>query len=133
MMDESIVQALALVKAQAAFRPMTVEEVSSMARSLASAINEIKERGSDSPAASDWTRMWRSDKDIACLVCGKKFKMVTRRHLRNAHGLTPEAYREMFNIPKDVSLVCEALHKERSKKMKGMKLWEKRRPRRAKK
>jgi predicted transcriptional regulator len=131
-MDESIMQALAVVKAQAAFRPMTVEEVSSMLCSLASTINEIKERGNDLPVARDWTRMWQSDKDIACLVCGKKFKMITRRHLRNAHDLTPAAYREMFNIPKDVSLVCEALHKERSKKMKGMKLWEKRRLRRAK-
>lgn len=34
---------------------------------------------------------------ITCLVCGKKQKTL-RRHIDNAHGLTPSEYREEFGL-----------------------------------
>jgi predicted transcriptional regulator len=38
-----------------------------------------------------------------------------------------EEYRKKWGYSKDVPLVCKSLQRERRKKMKDMKLWEKRR------
>src|SRR6516164_1948514 len=35
---------------------------------------------------------------IACLECGKQFSML-KRHLMNAHKLTPEQYRQRWGLP----------------------------------
>ena len=56
---------------------------------------------------------------------GKSFKILTRKHLAK-FGLTPETYREKWGYPKNMPLVCKELQRERRKKMKQMKLWEKR-------
>lgn len=65
-------------------------------------------------------------KSITCLECGKSFKLISRKHLAS-HGLDADAYREKWGIKRDVPLVCKALQRTRRKKMKDMKLWEKRR------
>jgi predicted transcriptional regulator len=44
---------------------------------------------------------------LVCLVCGKPFKSL-RRHLRNAHDLTPGSYREMFGLHRDYPMVAAA-------------------------
>ena len=60
------------------------------------------------------------------MECGKSFRILTRRHLAG-HGLEPAAYREKWGLKKDTPLVSKGLQRERRKKMKDMKLWEKRR------
>jgi predicted transcriptional regulator len=42
---------------------------------------------------------------IFCLECGAEFKAI-RRHLRTAHGLTPDAYREKWKLAPDYPLVA---------------------------
>src|SRR5690606_20982815 len=42
---------------------------------------------------------------ITCLECGKKQKSL-KRHLTSAHGLTPEEYRERWNLSKDYPMVA---------------------------
>jgi predicted transcriptional regulator len=37
---------------------------------------------------------------LICLACGKKQRML-KRHLAREHDLTPNAYREMFNLKPD--------------------------------
>ena len=49
---------------------------------------------------------------IACLVCGKSFKTL-KRHLGNAHDMTPEQYREAFGLSKDYPLVAPNLSEQR--------------------
>jgi predicted transcriptional regulator len=44
---------------------------------------------------------------LVCLVCGKAFKSL-RRHLQSAHGLTPAAYRAMFDLARDYPIVAAA-------------------------
>jgi predicted transcriptional regulator len=39
-----------------------------------------------------------SPEAVTCLECGYRGKML-RRHLRSAHGLTPEQYRERWELP----------------------------------
>lgn len=49
---------------------------------------------------------------ITCLVCGKSFKTL-KRHLKNAHDMTPEQYREAFGLSKDYPLVAPNLSEQR--------------------
>lgn len=51
---------------------------------------------------------------IACLVCGKSFKTL-KRHLNNAHGMSPRQYRETFGLSKDYPLVAPNLSQQRAK------------------
>ena len=53
------------------------------------------------------------------------FKILTKKHIAT-HGLTVEEYRERCGYKKGTPLVCKSLQRERRKKMKDMKLWERR-------
>jgi predicted transcriptional regulator len=50
---------------------------------------------------------------IICLECGKKQKML-KRHIRTAYGLTPEQYREKWNLPPEYPMVSVNYAKKRS-------------------
>jgi predicted transcriptional regulator len=50
---------------------------------------------------------------LVCLVCGKPFKSL-RRHLQNAHELTPPAYRERFGLVRDYPMVAAASSEQRA-------------------
>jgi predicted transcriptional regulator len=50
---------------------------------------------------------------IVCLEDGKKFKSL-KRHLVTDHGLTPEAYREKWDLPLDYPMVAPSYAAERS-------------------
>ena len=50
---------------------------------------------------------------IVCLEDGKKLKML-KRHLRTAYGLTPEQYREKWQLPPDYPMVAPNYAKKRS-------------------
>lgn len=51
---------------------------------------------------------------IICLEDGKKLKML-RRHLKTAYGMTPEQYRERWNLPLDYPMVAPNYARQRSK------------------
>ena len=53
------------------------------------------------------------DEHLTCLVCGKQQKTL-RRHLDVAHQLTPEAYRERFELKPDYSMVAPSYARQRS-------------------
>lgn len=131
-MDDCLKEALEIVKAQASVRNMTEEEITSMVRRLADSVRGILGGGAvESPAqpeaqvpAVDPKKAVR-ERSIICLESGKSFKILTKKHL-GKFGLTPDAYREKWGYPKGMPLVCKELQRERRKKMKEMKLWEKR-------
>lgn len=126
-MDESIKIALDIVKAQASFRVMSSDEMCSMTTSLSCAINSLMTEGTTPPEpVPDAAAKQIGERVITCLECGKSFKLLTRRHLLS-HGMSPASYREKWGYAKDMPLVCKSLQRERRKKMKDMKLWEKRR------
>lgn len=130
-MDDILKEALEIVKAQASVRTMTEEEIISMVRGLSSGLTAIAtgEPCALEPESSDFQpdpRKAIKEKSVTCLECGKTFKILTRKHLAS-HGLEVEAYREKWGIKKGTPLVCKGLQRERRKKMKDMKLWEKRR------
>jgi predicted transcriptional regulator len=50
---------------------------------------------------------------LICLEDGKKLKML-KRYLRNTYGLTPEEYRDRWNLPLDYPMVAPNYAKRRS-------------------
>ena len=129
-MDDFLKEALGIVKAQASIRIMAEDEIVAMTRRLCSglkglSVGETTTDESISEAQSD-PRKSIKEKSISCLECGKTFKILTRKHLAT-HGLDAESYREKWNLKKGTPLVCKGLQRERRKKMKDMRLWEKRR------
>lgn len=126
-MDDFLKEALEIVKAQASVRNMTEEEIISMVKSLAGGIQALgsAEGGIEAFSPAEDPKKAVKEKTIVCLDCGKSFKILTKKHL-STHGLTPDQYREKWNYPKKMPLVCKSLQRERRKKMKDMRLWEKR-------
>lgn len=122
-MEDYVRQALEIVKAQAGFRSMTEDELASMIKSLSEAIRDLVPVAESSPAGMEKAP---TDKYVICLECGKAFKIITQKHLRS-HGLTPDEYKDKWGYPRDLPLICKNLQKERRKKMRNMKLWERRR------
>lgn len=53
------------------------------------------------------------DDFIVCLEDGKKFKSL-KRHLGVHYGLTPAAYREKWNLPRDYPMVAPSYAAQRS-------------------
>ena len=51
---------------------------------------------------------------IVCLEDGKKLKML-KRHLKTAHGMTPDEYRQRWGLPKDYPIVAPNYAATRSK------------------
>jgi predicted transcriptional regulator len=51
---------------------------------------------------------------IVCLEDGKKLKML-KRHLKTSYNLTPEEYRERWNLPSDYPMVAPNYARQRSK------------------
>lgn len=132
-MDDILKEALEIVKAQASVRTMNEEEIISMVRGLTTGLSNIINGETPVVVVEEAPVEFMTDprkaikeKTVTCLECGKTFKILTRKHLAG-HGLEVEAYREKWGIKKGTPLVCKGLQRERRKKMKDMKLWEKRR------
>jgi predicted transcriptional regulator len=62
---------------------------------------------------------------ITCLDCGKLFKSL-KRHIRTDHDLTPEEYREKWNLPYDYPMVAPNYAASRSALAKKLGLGRKR-------
>jgi predicted transcriptional regulator len=62
---------------------------------------------------------------LICLEDGQKFKSL-KRHLMSNHGLTPDQYRERWELPADYPMVAPAYAEARSRLAKEMGLGQKR-------
>ena len=131
-MDEYLKQALEIAKAQAGVCPMTPEQFMAYAKDIADglrgvavakALDDYVESNS-LPAVNAKAGMASiKENSVTCLVCGKSFKVLGKRHLAT-HGLSPKEYREKFGLRKRAPLICKSLARERREMMKGMRLWE---------
>ena len=126
-MDDYLKEALDIVKAQARVRTMVEEEIISMVQKLSEGIRDIciGKQPEEEPQPQVPVGKAIKEQSIVCLECGKSFKILTKKHLA-VHGLDPDAYREKWGLKRNMPLVCKSLQRERRKKMKSMKLWERR-------
>ena len=125
-MDDYLMQAIELAKAQASVRVMQEEELTAMIRTLAASLRVMADGCSDDEEPAVHPSKSIKEKTVTCLECGKSFKLITKKHLAQ-HGLDADAYREKWGIKCGTPLVCKCLQRTRRKKMNNMKLWEKRR------
>ncbi|MDR2489732.1 MAG: MucR family transcriptional regulator [Desulfovibrio sp.] len=129
-MKNYFTEALEIVRAQASVRTMTEEDIVSMVMKLAEKFRVIGDAGGNAVALEDSDgpidpRKAIKEKSITCVICGKSFKLITKKHLAS-HGLTVEEYRKHCDYKKGMPLVCKFLQRERRKKMQDMRLWERR-------
>ena len=68
------------------------------------------------------------DDQITCLECGGTFKSL-KRHLMTHHTLSPEDYREKWDLPADYPMVAPAYAEARSRLAKEMGLGQRRKRR----
>jgi predicted transcriptional regulator len=130
-MEDYIKQALEITKAQARVRTMTEEEISSMIQKVSNQLKSITETGAIEDTASEAQKpavdpkKALNENSVFCLECGKRFKVLSKRHLA-VHGLSPEEYREKWGFKKNTPLVAKSLVRQRRKKMQEMQIWKKR-------
>jgi len=126
-METYLKEALEIVKAQASVRTMTEEEITAMVRKLSDGIRAISENNGTIVEDGEILDPKKAikEKSIICVICGKTFKLLTKKHLAS-HGLTADEYRERCGYKKGSPLVCKSLQRERRKKMQNMRLWERR-------
>lgn len=126
-MENYLKEALEIVKAQASVRTMSEEEITTMVKKLAESIRNINESGGQPVEDGENIDPKKAikEKSITCVLCGKSFKLLTKKHLAS-HGMTVEEYRERCGYKKGTPLVCKSLQRERRKKMQDMRLWERR-------
>ena len=127
-METYLKEALEIVKAQASVRTMSEEEITTMVRKLSESIRGISENEAPVEELDELVvdpKKAVKEKSIVCVECGKSFRILTKKHL-STHGLTAAEYREKHGYKKGMPLVCKSLQRERRKKMREMKLWERR-------
>jgi predicted transcriptional regulator len=61
---------------------------------------------------------------VTCLECGKKFKILTKRHLQE-HGLTPKEYKAKYGLSPRQPLSAKSLSAKRRKVAKEQNLGQK--------
>lgn len=95
--------------------------------SLEGARNEVSriEAEAEKPKPAVPIRKSIQDDYIVCLEDGQKFKSL-KRHLMTHYNLTPEQYREKWNLPSDYPMVAPNYAAARSRLAKEMGLGQKR-------
>ena len=126
-MEIHLKEALEIVKAQASVRVMTEEEIVGMVSKLSESIRAISGNNETTVEEAEEIDPKKAikEKSITCVVCGKSFKLLTKKHLAS-HELTVEEYRERYGYKKGTPLTSKALQRLRRKKMQEMRLWERR-------
>lgn len=126
-MEDHLKEALEIVKAQAGVRTMTEDEITSMVQKLSEGIKNIVEGGVAEEAQRPVVDPKKAirEKSIINLEDGRPYKILTKKNLAR-FGLTPDEYRAKWGYKKGTPLICKGLQRERRRKMKDMRLWEKR-------
>jgi predicted transcriptional regulator len=130
-MNDYLMNAIELARAQASVRVMTEDEIITIVERLTAKLKGLSEGEGvreDAPAADAPVidpKKSIKEKSITCLVCGKTMKVLTKKHLA-LHGLDAVSYREKFGLKKGTPLTCKELQRTRKQKMAEMKLWERR-------
>ena len=119
-----------ILAAHIANNPVPMSELPHLARlvhgTLESLANQASPRPTPQPAAA--IRRSITPDYIVCLEDGRKLKML-KRHLKAAHGLTPELYRRKWGLTADYPIVAPNYARKRSRLAKKIGLGKRRRAR----
>ncbi|PLX76009.1 MAG: MucR family transcriptional regulator [Desulfuromonas sp.] len=119
-MANLIEMATEIVAAHASASSMTKDEIIAEIQEVYATLSAL-EKGETVPVAGDVqeenvpavSKRKAFGKDtIYCMVCGKGFKTL-KRHLAQAHELTPKEYRAQFDIPAGTALAAKSYSESR--------------------
>jgi predicted transcriptional regulator len=115
-----------IVAAQAAASKLSSEEINELIKQTYESLKKVKadeEGGEAEEAAAPAMDPKKSIKQnsVTCLECGKKFKILTKRHLKE-HGLTPKEYRTKYGFKARQPLSAKSLSAKRRKVAKEQNL-----------
>ncbi len=102
--------------------PYLIKQVHACLRSLGDGNNETIEK----PRPAVPIRKSITPEHIICLEDGKKLKML-KRHLKTAYDMTPEQYREKWDLPPEYPMVAPRYAEQRRKLAKKIGLGKNRR------
>ena len=106
-----------IASAYLAYNPMGSTQISDLIKAVHSSINQLAEPASATtksarkPAVA--IKKSVAPNYIVCLEDGRRLKML-KRHLKAAYGLTPEEYRQRWNLPTDYPMVAPRYAQQRS-------------------
>lgn len=131
--NETLIELTAdVVAAYVSNNPVPVSELSNLIADVHKALGHVGAAGEQAPAEKQKPAVnpKRSVHDdyIVCLEDGKKFKSL-KRHLMTHYGLTPEQYREKWNLDPNYPMVAPNYAAARSQLAKKMGLGRKRKAR----
>lgn len=114
-----------IVAAQATVSKLTPEEINELIQKTYDSLKNVKanEEGATEEEAAPAMNPKDSIKQnsVTCLECGKKFKVLTKRHLKE-HGLTPKEYRKKWGFKARQPLSAKSLSAKRRKVAKEQNL-----------
>ena len=106
-----------IVAAYVSNNPVPVGELPSLIRQVHSALVNVgapAEVSAERPQPAVPVKRSVTPDYIICLEDGKKLKML-KRHLKTAFNMTPEEYRERWELPADYPMVAPNYATQRSK------------------
>lgn len=105
-----------IVAAYVSNNTVSMEEIPNVINTIYQAMNRLANHGAantDRPEPAVPVKKSVFDDFIICLEDGKKLKML-KRHLWAAYKMTPEQYRERWNLAPDYPMVAPNYAKQRS-------------------
>jgi len=130
--DKYIDQTASIVSAYLAKNTVLADEIPALIGRVHAALTRVSTGAGDAsgeaPKPAVPVKKSITPEHIVCLEDGKKFKSL-KRHLRTQYNMTPEQYREKWNLPHDYPMVAPNYAAARSKLAKQMGLGQQRRKR----
>lgn len=106
-----------IVAAHVAHNSVTVQDLPGLIREVyqtLATVGQAQPKEPERPQPAVAVKKSVNPDYIICLEDGKKLKML-KRHLKTAYNMTPEEYRERWNLPADYPMVAPNYAKQRSK------------------
>ncbi|KLI63495.1 MucR family transcriptional regulator [Aurantiacibacter marinus] len=103
-----------IVTAQVANNSVESDTIPALIQNVYAALSSLGEedRVEERPEPAVSVRASVKNDHVVCLEDGKKMKML-KRHLMTDHGMTPDEYRERWNLPADYPMVAPAYAEKR--------------------
>lgn len=110
-----------IISAYVAKNPVQSAELPDLIRTIHATLQDLASDQNDGTGPKPAVPIKKSITDdyLICLEDGKKFKSL-KRHLRSRYNMSPEEYREKWNLPYDYPMVAPAYARQRSKLAKQM-------------
>ncbi|MEO0566535.1 MAG: MucR family transcriptional regulator [Pseudomonadota bacterium] len=120
--DDIIALTADIVSAHVAHNTVAVSDVPTLIETVHNALSSVgnpepEEEPRPEPAVS--IRRSVQPDHIVCLEDGKKLKML-KRHLRTRYNMSPEEYRDRWNLPADYPMVAPNYAEQRRKLAKDI-------------